>query len=149
MPMTDLNLITTLTPHGPAAAIMLSDEQVAQLSPAKAFPVLVSINGKEARLRLSRMGGANMIGFSKAVRAQLGVEPGEQVQATIAVDVAERTVELPPALAAALDTDPAAKAAFEALSYTRRKELARGISEAKQEATKQRRLASALEELAG
>lgn len=149
MPMTDLNLTTTLTPHGPAAAIMLSDEQVAQLSPAKAFPVLVRINGKEARLRLSRMGGANMIGFSKAVRAQLGVEPGEQVQATIALDVAERTVDLPPALAAALDTDPAAKAAFDALSYTRRKELARGISEAKQEATQQRRLAAALEELAG
>jgi uncharacterized protein YdeI (YjbR/CyaY-like superfamily) len=36
--LTELHLTTTLEPRGPAAAIVLSDEQVAVLGDAKAFP---------------------------------------------------------------------------------------------------------------
>ena len=61
------------------------------------------------------------------------------------LDEAPREVEVPPALAAALDTDPAAKAAFDALAFTHRKEYARWIDEAKRDDTRERRVAQALE----
>lgn len=145
--MGELRLGSVLEPMGPAGAIVLDDEQVAQLSTAKAFPVVVTIGERSARLRLARMGGRNLIGFSKAVRAELGVEIGDTVEVSITADTAERTVDIPDALAEALASDPTATAAFEALSYTRRKEIARSIAEAKQEQTRQRRLDKALEDL--
>lgn len=147
--MSELRAHKILQPMGPAGAIVLDDDEVAILSTAKAFPVVVAIGGRTARLRLARMGGQNLIGFSKAARAEMGVELGDEFDVVIAADAAERTVEIPAALAEALASDPAAKTAFDALSYTRRKEIARGISEAKQDATRERRLAKALEELRG
>ena len=139
--MSELRLHTILTGRGPAAAILLSDEQVASLGAGKAFPVAVTIGGRTARLRLARMGGENMIGFSKAVRADLGVEIDQEIDAVIRVDGAERTVDVPAELAAALDADPAVRAAFDALSYTARKEHARSVTDAKQPATRERRIA--------
>lgn len=147
--MSELRLHTTLTPKGPAAAILLTDEQVASFGAGKVFPVVVTIGDRSARLRLARMGGENMIGFSKAVRADLGVEPGQEIDAVITVDSAERTVEVPAALTRALDADPALRAAFDALSYTARKEHARSIAEAKQDATRERRLAKVIDALRG
>lgn len=134
---------------GPAAAIVLSDEQVAQLGSTKNPPVVVTIDGRSARLRVARTGGLNCIGLSKAVRETLGVEIGQDVTATIELDTSERTVELPPELAEALDADPEAKAAFEALAYTHRKEHARAVAEAKKPETKARRVAKTLEMLRG
>ncbi|MFJ4223048.1 YdeI/OmpD-associated family protein [Microbacterium sp. NPDC089695] len=147
--MSELRLHTVLEGRGPAAAIILSDEQVASFGAGKAFPVAVTIGGRTARLRLARMGGQNMIGFSKAVRADLGVEIDQEVDAVIRLDAAERTVEVPPALAAALDADPAVRTAFDALSYSVRKEHARTVAEAKQEATRDRRIAKIVESLRG
>ena len=147
--MSELRLHTVLTGRGPAAAILLSDEQVASLGAGKAFPVAVTIGGRTARLRLARMGSENMIGFSKAVRADLGLEIGQEVDAVIRVDAAERTVEVPPELAAALDADAALRARFDALSHTVRKEHARSVAEAKQEATRERRIAKILDALRG
>ncbi|GAA1542341.1 antitoxin component of MazEF toxin-antitoxin module [Microbacterium ginsengiterrae] len=147
--MSALNLHTVLERRGPAAAIVLSDEQVASLGSGKAVPVVVSFGERSIRLRLARMGGQNLIGFSKAARADAGVEIGDEIDVTITVDSDERAVEIPPALAQALDADPAARAAFDALAPSRRKEMARQITEAKQDATRQRRLEKALDTLRG
>ena len=145
--MSELRLHTILTGRGPAAAILLSDEQVASFGAGKAFPVAVTIGGRTARLRLARMGSENMIGFSKAVRADLGVEIDQEVDAVIRVDGAERTVDVPAPLAAALDADPAVRTAFDALSYTARKEHARSVADAKQDATRERRIAKIIDGL--
>lgn len=147
--MNELRLHTVLTGRGPAAAILLSDEQVASLGGGKAFPVVVTIADHTARLRLARMDGENMIGFSKAVRADLGLEIGQEVDAVIRVDAAERTVEVPAALSEALDADPALRIAFDALSYSVRKEHARTVAEAKQDDTRARRIAKITESLRG
>lgn len=144
-----LELSTTLVPFGPACAILLTDEQVAALSERKNPPVVVTIGDRSARLRVARMGGENCIGLSKAARAELGVAIGDEVEVTIAADTAERTVEVPSALAEALAADAAAQAAFDALSYTRRKEHARSVAEAKKEETRARRLEKILAELRG
>jgi uncharacterized protein YdeI (YjbR/CyaY-like superfamily) len=93
------------------------------------------------------MGGENLLGFSKKLRADLGLEIGEVVDVVIVVDAAPREVDLPPALAAAFVADPAAKAAFEALAPSHRKEVARWIEEAKHEATTRSRVEQALQML--
>ena len=145
--MTTLSLHTTIGKRGPAAAIVLTDDQAAELGPARAAPVTVTIGATTRQLRLARMGGENLIGLSKAARAELGVDAGDEVDVVIRLDTAERTVDVPPALAAALAEDAGGAPAFEKLSYSRRKEMARQIDDAKQEATRQRRLDKVLAEL--
>jgi len=147
--MVELHLRTTLEGRGPAAAIILTDEQVAQLDAGKAFPVVVDFGDRSIRLRLTRMGGANMIGFSKAARAEANVEIGDPVAVKIRVDGADRVVEIPTVLAEALDADPALREAFESLAPSKRKEMARQIAEAKQDATRKRRLEKMLDALRG
>ncbi|MFV0533113.1 MAG: YdeI/OmpD-associated family protein [Cumulibacter sp.] len=142
-----LTLTTTLEPFGPACAIFLTDEQVAELAPVKNPPVLVTIDDNAQRLRIARMDGRNCIGLSKAARTALGVKIGDTVTATIQLDAAERTVEVPPELAAALEGAPGAHSAFDALSYTKRKEHARSVAEAKKPETRDRRIAKIIASL--
>jgi hypothetical protein len=139
---------TTLEPRGPAAAVVLSDEQVAELGEgAKRFPVKATVAGHTWRGSVARMRGEFLLGMSKEVRAAAGVEAGDEVAVELELDAEERTVEVPPALAEALADDAAAKAGFDGLAYTHRKEYARWIGEAKKEETRERRVAKALERL--
>ncbi|MFC8681676.1 YdeI/OmpD-associated family protein [Microbacterium ureisolvens] len=142
-----LQIRTVLEPFGPATAIELTDDQVAELGGGKRAAVVVGIGGRTARVRLAVMDGRNVIGLSKAVRAQLGVDIGDEVEATVDLDTAEREVEVPAELASALAA-AGARAAFDALSFSRRKELARGVAEAKRPETRERRVAAVVEELA-
>jgi hypothetical protein len=143
-----LRLRTTLEPRGPAAAVILDDEQVAAIGEgAKRFPVAATINGYTWRTTVVRMHGEFMLGLNRAVREAAGVEAGDTVDVEIVLDAAPREVEVPPALADALAGDDEARAGYERLSYTHRKEYARWIEEAKREETRDRRLAQALERL--
>lgn len=143
-----LHLHTTLEPRGPAAAIVLSDAQVEELGGGARAAVTVTIGDASARLRLGRMGGENLVGLSKAARAELGVEIGQEVDVVVALDSAERTIELPQALAAALE-DAGLRPAFDALAPSRRKAYATSVSDAKTDATRERRVAKVVTELDG
>jgi hypothetical protein len=145
--MTDLTVTQTLQQQGPATALVLTDAEVEELGGGKRAAVVVRIGERQARLRLGVMGGQNLIGMSKAARAELGVDFGDEVTATVSLDVAPREVEVPTELAAALATDPQAAAAYEKLAFTHRKEYARWVGEAKKEETRQRRAAESLQML--
>jgi hypothetical protein len=135
-----------LEPRGPAAAFLLTDAEVAEIGQGrKAFPVAVTIGGRVTRGRLARMGEENMIGFSRAAREAAGLEIGGRYDVTIELDAAPREVEIPDGLAAAMTSEQRAR--FDALSFTRRKEMARGVAEAKRDDTRERRIAKALEDL--
>lgn len=143
-----LTVSSTLEQRGPGGAFVLSDEQVAAVGDGrKAFPVLVSVNGVTLSLRLARMGGENLIGLARAAREQAGVSIGSQYQVDIVADAGARTVEVPDDLAAALADDPEAKAIFEALAFSHRKEFVRWVAEAKREATRAQRVAKTVEML--
>ena len=139
-----LHVRATLPAHGPATAIELTDAQVDELGGGKRAAVRVRIGDREARLRLGVMGGKNLVGLSKAARAELGVEIGDTVDAEIELDADDRVIEVPTDLASALDV-AGAGAAFDALSPSRRKEFVRGIVEAKQPATRERRVQAAVD----
>ncbi|WP_347756621.1 YdeI/OmpD-associated family protein [Agrococcus sp. ProA11] len=145
--MGELRIRTLIERRGPAAAIVLDDEQVASLGGARNAPVTLTVGDATVRTRIGQRAGENLLGLSKERREALGVEAGDEVDAVIALDDAEREVELPPELDAALAQDPAAKTAFEGLAPSRRKEMARGIREARAAETRERRLEKALDEL--
>ena len=142
-----IEVTSTLAPYGAATAILLSEEELAALGGGVRAPVVVEVAGRSARMRVARMGGVLAIGISKANRAALNVEIGDTVTATISLDTAERTVEVPNALAHALAQQPGARAAFDALSYTRRREHAESVDGAKHAATRDRRIARILTNL--
>ncbi len=93
--------------------------------------------------RIARMGGENMIGLNKAVRAELGVEAGDTLQVTITLDAGERVVEVPDDLAAALAAAGLADT-FAALAPSHRKEYVRWVTEAKKAETRERRVAETI-----
>jgi hypothetical protein len=91
--------------------------------------------------------GVPWIGLRKGQIAEMGLAAGEPVQVRVELDDAPREVEVPADLAAALQADPDASAAYEKLSFTHRKEYVRWVSEAKREATRQDRVAKTIERL--
>jgi antitoxin component of MazEF toxin-antitoxin module len=141
-----ISFSTQLQARGPAAAVLLDDAQVAVVGQgAKRFPVVATVNGYTWRTSVARMGGEFLVGLPREVREGAGVTAGDDVEVILELDTAPREVEVPEALAAALASDPKAKAAFDSMAFTHRKEYARWVAEAKWDETRQRRVQQALE----
>ena len=144
--MGEISLTGELVARGPVAAFVLDDDQVAAVGEgAKRFPVVATVNGYTWRTSVARMRGEFLVGLNKEVRTGAGVQAGDTVSLELKLDSEPRTVEVPPALAEALDADPEAKATFEGLAFTHRKEFARWIEEAQREETRARRITQALD----
>lgn len=146
--MGSLRFETELLARGPAAAVVLDAEQVAVIGEgAKRFPVVATVNGYTWRTTVTRMRGEFLLGLNREVRSGAGVEAGDHVEVVVSLDAEPRSVEVPAVLAAALEGDARAKAVFDGLAYTHRKEYVRWIEEAKRADTRERRVAQALEML--
>jgi Bacteriocin-protection, YdeI or OmpD-Associated/Domain of unknown function (DUF1905) len=143
-----LQMKSTLVARGPAAAIVLDDDQVATVGEgAKRFPVRATVNGFSWRTSVSRMRGEFLVGLNREVRESAGVQAGDTVEVVLELDREPREVEVPQPLARALSADPEAQAAFARLAFTHRKEYARWVAEAKREETRDRRVARAFQML--
>ena len=146
--MGKISFTATLQKRGPAAAVVLGDDQVEAVGEgAKRFPVRATVDGYTWRGSVARMKGEFLLGLNREIREAAGVEAGDEVAVEIVLDTEERTVEVP-GLAAALAGDAKAKKAFDALAYTHRKEFARWVAEAKKEETRERRVVQALRDAA-
>jgi Bacteriocin-protection, YdeI or OmpD-Associated/Domain of unknown function (DUF1905) len=110
-------------------------------------PVRGRVNGVEFRTTVAVYSGVSLIGFNKGLRDRAVIEIGDEVTVELERDDEPREVELPPVLEQALAGDPAAAAAFQALSYTHRREYAEWIAQAKREETRERRAAKAVDML--
>jgi hypothetical protein len=126
---------------GTATGIVVPDAIVVRLSGGRRAPVNVTLNGFHYRSTITMMGGKAMLPVSAERRAAARIAAGDLLDVTLSLDTAERTVEVPPALAKALAGDKRAKAAFDALAYTYRKEHAHAVADAKAEETRARRIA--------
>jgi hypothetical protein len=108
-------------------------------------PVAGTVNGVPFRSRLMVYGGQTVLGLTNAFREQARIAAGDKVEVVIDRDDVPREVDVPDELRRALDGDPTARAAFDALAFTHRREYAEWVGEAKREDTRLRRSAKALE----
>ena len=138
---------TILTAGKTATGIEVPPQVVEALGASKRPPVRVTINGYTYRNTIAVMGGKYMVGVSAEHRAGTGVGGGDEIDVDIELDDKPRRVEIPPELAKALAKDKTAKARFDALSYSNQRRHADGISSAKTDETRQRRLEKTLGEL--
>jgi hypothetical protein len=106
-------------------------------------PVRGNLNGFPFRGRIAKYGGEYMLGFRREIREGASVEAGDTVDVEIELDTEPRTVALPDDLAAALDEE--ARATFDRMAYTHRREYVEWITEAKRPETRTRRVAKAAE----
>ncbi len=86
-----------------------------------------------------------MMPVRKSLRDGAGVKPGDTVSVVMERDEDKRTVEAPPLLKKELAKSKTAQASWQRLSFTNQKEIAASISGAKQEETRLRRLAKAMD----
>jgi len=106
------------------------------------------IAGHPYRGSLMPMGdGTYCLGVLKSIQQAAGVKRGDTITVELELDTAPRTVDVPQDLAQLLAKDRKAQAAWVKLSYTNKKEIARSLEEAKQPATRERRLDAALQKL--
>jgi hypothetical protein len=130
-----------------ATGIEVPGDVVTGLSAGKRPAVAVTINGYTYRSTIASMGGRFLLPVSAEVRKHSGVAAGDEVDVDVALDSEPREVTVPPDFAAALDAEPAARRAFDGMSYTHRREWVRSIEDAKKAETRQRRTARAIAEL--
>src|SRR5689334_21331812 len=110
---------------GNNTGFVVPEEVVLAFGRGRRVPIVVTIGDYTYRTTIVSMRGRFLFGVNAQQRQDTGLAAGDEVTLTIEPDDAPREVEVPPALQAALDADPAAKAAFEKLSFTNRKEAAR------------------------
>jgi hypothetical protein len=110
-------------------------------------PVRATVNGHTFRTRLARYGGVDYLGFNLEEREAAGISDGDLVTIELELDEERRTIDMPDELAVALADDDVARAGFDALSPSHRREYASWIAEAKRANTKARRVGRTLEQL--
>lgn len=131
-----------------ATALQVPADAVAALGNGKRHPVNVSLNGYTYRTTIAVMGGVCMLPLSAANREAAGVKAGDQVDITLELDTEPRIVVVPEDMAAALSEEHGARAKYDALSYSARKEHVRQVESAKAQATRDRRIAAIVQSLA-
>ena len=141
--------VLTPTPRGGGGTLVPVPRQVAAKLGLKGMPkVQAVIAGQPYRGSLMPMGdGTYCLGVLKSIQEAAGVKQGDTVTVELELDKAPRVVELPADLAKAIARDKKASAAWDKLSFTNKKEMARGLEEAKKPETRERRLAAAIAQL--
>jgi Domain of unknown function (DUF1905)/Bacteriocin-protection, YdeI or OmpD-Associated len=125
------------------AYVEVPADVIDDLGGRKRIPVRATFDGVPYQGSIVSMGGRMVLGVLKAIRAQLGKQPGDVVTVTVELDDAPRQVAVPDDLAVALD-EAGARAAFDALSPSHRREHVQAIEDAKRPATRAGRVAAAV-----
>ena len=143
----DLDVIPT---GKSTATVILTQEQVDSLRGSSGrgrVMLAISYQGQVFRTSVSVYRGEWMMVVNEAMRSG-GMTPPGTYAVDVEVDTAERTVDVPDDLAAAVRA-AGLTAAWERQSYTNRKEFVRGVEDAKKPETRARRIEKVVATLAG
>jgi hypothetical protein len=121
-----------------ATGIPVPNEVIEALGSGRRPPVTITINGYTYRTTAVRMGGRFFVPLSAENREAAGVVAGDEVTVDLDLDTVPREVTMPDDLASAMDDE--ARAAYDGLSYTHRKEWVRWVEEAKKPETRATRI---------
>lgn len=122
-------------------------EEVEALGGRGRIPVTATFDGVPYRGSIVRMGGGAVLGVQKAIMAEARVTVGDSLTVVVRNDEGPREVDVPDDLAEALARDGAARAAFERLSFSHKREYVRSITDAKRPETRARRIERTVEQL--
>jgi hypothetical protein len=139
----------TVEPAGNATGVEVPATVVEALGSGRRPKVVITINGHTWRSAVASMGGRFILGISAANRAGSGIAEGDEVEVDLALDAEPRVVTEPPDLTAALAGDPTARAAYDRLSYSHKRQHVLAIEGAKTPQTRVRRIAKAIATLRG
>lgn len=142
-----INFKTSILQFGNNTGIEVPATILEQLGGGKKPLVVVTLNNYVYRSAVAKMADKFLISLSAENRKNAGLKGGDEVEVTLILDTAPRTVEVPEELQKALDKNKTAKAAFEKLAPSKKKAMVISISEAKSEETKVRRIEKAIESL--
>lgn len=137
---------TTILGFGNHAAIEIPQKNIEELGVGKRPPVIVHLPGYSFRATGAGMNSKTLLAFSTAHREASGFWAGDTVEVELELEEGPRPVEIPAELKSALK-DAKLLDRFESLNYSSRKEYVRQITDAKAEATKQRRIEKILDQL--
>lgn len=134
--------------RGGGAGVLIPLAVAEAMGGRKQFRVVGTLNGVALKTSTFPYDGEGLwMGIHKATREAAGVAFGDEVELEITRDDAPRVVEPPPELEAALAAEPSLRGRFDALSFTRRREMAESIAEARKPETRAARLEKALKAL--
>ena len=130
-----------------ATGLHVPDDVVTALSGGRRPAVVVTLARHTYRTTVASMGGRFMVPLSAENRAAAGVAAGDVVDVEIDLDVAPREVSMPSDLEAALAGEEEARAFFERLAPSHRKEWVRWIEDAKKPETRRARVVRTVQSL--
>lgn len=139
---------TVLLLNGNNVGIEVPEDVVLGLGRGKRPPVVVTVNGYTYRSTIAPMGARYLIPLAAVHREAAGVSGGEEHEVMLEFDDQPRTVDVPDDLAAAL-AEAGVREKFDALAFTHRKEHVRAVTEAKAQATCERRIAKVVQMVVG
>ena len=147
MPKKHTFTATILNPSGGGAFVEVPFD-VEKAFGAKKPKVKATFDGVPYRGMLARMGtDYHILIILKSIREQIGKSFGDKVRITVELDTEPREVEVPKDLMRELKQNKEAKAFFDKLSYSHKREYVMWINEAKKEETWQNRIVKMIEML--
>jgi hypothetical protein len=129
-----------------ATGLTVPPEIVAAFNRGKRPPVKVHIGGHIYQSTVAAYGDVFVLPLSAENRAAAGVKAGDEVEVTLELDTAPRTVDVPDDLASAL-AEHNLTDTFDALAHSRRKEFVRQVVTAKAQETRERRIGRIIAQL--
>lgn len=135
---------TVLQARRTATGLPVPESVLDELGAGRRPAVVVTINGYTYRSTVGAMNGQFLIPLSAEHRAASGIAAGDEVEVALEVDALPRTLDVPADLAEALEA-AGVRAAFDAMSHSRRRALVDPVEQAKAPETRQRRIDKAVE----
>ena len=131
--------ITTILGFGNHAAIEIPEDELKKIGGNKRAPLKITVNGYTYQSTATVMDGKCLVVFPKKDRENAGVDSGDKLEVQLELDSGYRQVEVPKELEIALQQS-GIKEKFDELTYSKRKEYARQVADAKAQDTKLRRI---------
>ena len=137
---------TVVLGFGNHASIEIPDKNLSEIGANKRAPLKITINGYTYQSTATGVDGKCMVVFPTRDREASGAAAGDKVTVTLELDDGYRHVDVPAALKAALVANGLSDT-FHELIYSKRKEFARQVAEAKTAETSDRRIAKIISQL--
>lgn len=137
---------TEVLGEGNHASLLIPEWVLTELNANKRAPLKVTINGHTYQSTAVGVAGECRVVFPQKERVAAGASSGETVTVHLELDAGYREVDMPEELLEALSR-AGLEDSFAELSYSKRKEFARSVREAKAADTKSRRVQAVIESL--